>query len=64
MKQETILVLIMGLFLLLLFLIGIATDAVAAAILPMISRKERSSGVTDFDPRVVFGADERASIEY
>jgi hypothetical protein len=57
MKQETILVLIMGLFLLLLFLIGIATDAVAAAILPTVSREERSSSPTDLNHRTIFGAD-------
>ncbi len=36
MKEETVLVIILGLFLLLLFLVGIASEAVAAAILPVI----------------------------
>jgi hypothetical protein len=46
MTNETILVILMGVFLLLLFLVGIASDAVAMAVLPAASREEVSSNVT------------------
>lgn len=55
MKRETILVLLMGLFLLLLFLVMIASDAVAAAILPVISREKRLSSITDLKSRLLKG---------
>ena len=47
MKEETILVIVLGLFLLLLFLVGIASDAVATAVLPLVAREERVSGITE-----------------
>lgn len=53
MKRETILVLLMGLFLLLLFLVMIASDAVAIAVLPVISGEKKSSRVTDFKSRLL-----------
>lgn len=51
MKPETILVLLMGLFLLLLFLITIASDAVAIAVLPVISGEKKLS--IDFKSRLL-----------
>lgn len=52
MKEETILVLLKGLFLLVLFLVAIASDVVAAAILPVISREKALSGITDLKSRL------------
>lgn len=48
MKRETILVLLMGLFLLVLFLVTIASDAVAIAVLPVTRGEKRVSSITDF----------------
>lgn len=43
MKHETILVLLLGLLLLVLFLVTIVSDAVAVAALPALSRNQRGA---------------------
>ena len=50
MNEETILVILMGLFLFLLFLVGIASDAVAVATVPAASRGESVFDVTEIEP--------------
>ena len=49
MKEETILVILMGLFLLLLFLVGIVSDAVAVATPLVMGRAERVSEITTLE---------------
>jgi len=60
MNEETVLVVLMGLLLLLLFVVAVASDAVAIATLPGMSRDGTVSGATGLDPGLRSGLTARA----